>query len=123
PLSANLPCLSTSTSSSANTATTNVATSISAVEEESGDSFLNANSLRPKGHTKSASVSGRSCSSAYAPELRPIDSNSTLNEVVRPRFESLHATITSPIDVGNFLQSFEFCNSELELLPPVLSMH
>lgn len=54
-------------------------------------SSTSSNSLRPpKGHhAKSASVSGRSCSSAYEPcELRPIlDSNSTLNEHIRPRFE------------------------------------
>ena len=87
-----IPLLSTSTSS-ANNATTNVmASNNNAAEEDSSNSSLNASSLRPKGHTKSASVSGRSCASAYASELRPIDSNSTLNsvnETIRPRFDCM----------------------------------
>ncbi|OTF79534.1 serine/threonine-protein kinase MARK2-like protein [Euroglyphus maynei] len=41
-------------------------------------SSSSSNQLRPKGHAKSASVSGRSYNSAYAPELSPIDSNSAL---------------------------------------------
>lgn len=46
---------------------------------------------KPKGHTKSASISGRSCSSAYAPELAKIDNNPLLiesNTLTRPRFAS-----------------------------------
>ena len=53
-------------------------------------SSSSSNQLRPKGHAKSASVSGRSCNSAYAPELSPIDSSSALltdtNTTPRPRF-------------------------------------
>ncbi|KAI2805142.1 MAP microtubule affinity-regulating kinase 1 [Blomia tropicalis] len=75
---------STSSSSSNTATTTNVATSVNIIEEESSNSSLNTSSLRSKGHTKSASVSGRSCASAYTSELCPIDSNSALNEPIRP---------------------------------------
>lgn len=85
-----------STSFSSNNATANNMASSSANNSEEDNCSIQSNasnSLRPKGHAKSASVSGRSCSSAYASELRPIDSNSTLTDTsaTRPRFALLHA--------------------------------
>lgn len=46
--------------------------------------------LRPKGHAKSASVSGRSSTSSYGPDLHPIDSTATLTDSNRPRSECFY---------------------------------